>query len=198
MRSLEFWYDFGSTYAFLSAMRIEELATAADVTVTWRPFLLGPIFNAMGWSTSPFNIYPAKGDYMVRDISRIASARGLTFVMPDPFPANGLLAARVTLALQDQTDAARFSREVFRIAFSGAAARPISERDTLADILQALGLPTEALDRATQPEIKDRLRSQTAEAVTKQIFGAPFFLTADEEPFWGDDRLEHALAHAVS
>ena len=58
---LEFWYEFASTYSYLSAMRIEALAAAAGVAVAWKPFLLGPIFKAQGWDTSPFNLYPAKG-----------------------------------------------------------------------------------------------------------------------------------------
>ena len=69
---IEFWYDFASTYSYLSAMRIESLAAGAGVEIVWRPFLLGPIFRAQGWDTSPFNLYPAKGRYMVRDIERLA------------------------------------------------------------------------------------------------------------------------------
>jgi 2-hydroxychromene-2-carboxylate isomerase len=57
---LEFWYDFASTYSYLSAMRIEALAAAAGAEVAWKPFLLGPIFHAQGWTTSPFNLYPPR------------------------------------------------------------------------------------------------------------------------------------------
>ncbi len=94
---LEFWYDFASTYSYLSAMRIETLSEAAGVTVAWKPFLLGPIFAAQGWTTSPFNLYPAKGRNMVRDIERIAASRGLRFALPAKFPQNSLMAARLAL-----------------------------------------------------------------------------------------------------
>ena len=77
--------QFASTYSYLSAMRIEELAAKAGVEIVWKPFLLGPIFKGQGWDTSPFNLYPAKGKYMVRDMERIAEARGLKFRLPDPF-----------------------------------------------------------------------------------------------------------------
>jgi len=56
---LEFWYEFASTYSYLSAMRMEARVAEAGVEVAWRPFLLGPIFHAQGWNTSPFNLYPA-------------------------------------------------------------------------------------------------------------------------------------------
>ena len=72
---LVFWFDFASSYSYLSAMRIEAAARKADVAIVWRPFLLGPIFNAQGWATSPFNIYPAKGAYMWRDLARRCGAR---------------------------------------------------------------------------------------------------------------------------
>ncbi len=100
MAALEFWYEFASNYSYLSAMRIGALARTAEVRLLWRPFLLGPIFKAQGWHTSPFNLFPAKGRHMVRDMQRITEARGLNFVMPKPFPANGLPAARVAHAGQ--------------------------------------------------------------------------------------------------
>ena len=75
MARISFWYDFASTYSYLAAMRIDSLAAAAGVEVAWRPFLLGPIFKAQGWDSSPFNIYPAKGRHMVRDLERTAAAR---------------------------------------------------------------------------------------------------------------------------
>src|SRR2546422_896092 len=67
---LDFWFDFASTYSYLAAMRIGPLAETADVRVRFRPFLLGPIFKAQGWTTSPFKLYPAKGRHMWRDLER--------------------------------------------------------------------------------------------------------------------------------
>jgi 2-hydroxychromene-2-carboxylate isomerase len=102
---LEFWYDFASTYSYLSAMRIEALAARAGVEVLWKPLLLGPIFRAQGWDNSPFKIYPAKGRYMVRDMERLAAARGLLFKLPWPFPQNSLHAARLALSVSPRDGA---------------------------------------------------------------------------------------------
>ena len=76
MPKLEFWYDFASTYSYLTAIRIEDLAGTAGVEIAYRPFLLGPIFKAQGLENSPFVLNPVKGRYMARDIGRIATARG--------------------------------------------------------------------------------------------------------------------------
>src|SRR4030095_8708437 len=97
MPAFDFFYEFASTYSYITAMRIAPLAETAEVTVRWRPFLLGPIFKAQGWETSPFNLYPAKGRYMVRDCERQCAALGLVFRLPEPFPASSLLASRVAL-----------------------------------------------------------------------------------------------------
>src|SRR5271165_1062670 len=84
-------------------MRVASLAESRGVALVWRPFLLGPILADYGWRDSPFNIYPAKGRYMWRDMERICGALGLPLRRPEPFPQNSLLAARVALALDDET-----------------------------------------------------------------------------------------------
>ncbi|MGZ3324432.1 MAG: DsbA family protein, partial [Xanthobacteraceae bacterium] len=100
--ALDFWFDFASTYSYPAVVRMAALATRADVRVRFRPFLLGPIFKALGWTTSPFNLYPEKGRYMWRDLERLCADLGVPFQRPDPFPQNSLLAARVALAGLDQ------------------------------------------------------------------------------------------------
>ena len=175
-------------------MRIEAAAAAAGVAVDWKPFLLGPIFHAQGWDNSPFNIYPTKGRYMVRDLERLVAERGLRFALPKPFPQNSLLAARLALAGAEEGWIVPFTRAVFTAEFADGA--QIADRSVLASILDGLRLDSQRLlSRAEQPEIKDRLKRQTAEAQELGIFGAPSFVCGGEL-FWGDDRLEQALAWA--
>ena len=95
---LAFWYEFASSYSYLAALTIERLAEAAGVQLAWRPFLLGPIFAQQGWRDSPFNLYPAKGRYMWRDLERLCASEGLAWKRPSQFPRNSLLAARLSSA----------------------------------------------------------------------------------------------------
>jgi len=195
MAALEFWYEFGSTYSYPAAMRLERLAQEAGVAVRWRPFLLGPIFKAYGWNDSPFNIYEAKGRYMWRDLTRICEGEGIPLKLPPVrFPQNGLKAARLALVGEGEGWTPAFTRAVFLANY--AEQKDISDVETLGAILATLGVDADAaLAEASTLPIKDRLKQQTKEAAARGIFGAPSF-TIGDELFWGNDRLEAALAWA--
>ena len=192
---IDFWFDFASTYSYPAAMRIAPLAEQADVRVRFRPFLLGPIFKAQGWTTSPFNLYPTKGRHMLRDLERLCADLGLPFRRPDPFPQNSLLAARIALAGLDHDWGEAFCRALFRAEFGEG--RAIDDAAAVGEVLAGLHVdPTPALAAARSDAIKTRLRAQTEEAQRLGLFGAPSFTTADGELFWGNDRLEPALRWA--
>jgi len=195
MPKLDFWYEFASTYSYPAAMRIEPLAEAAGIEVAWRPFLLGPIFRAQGWETSPFNLQAAKGKYMWRDLARLCEDAELPpFRQPRNFPLNSLLAARVALALDD-TERPGFSRAVYLAEFSEG--KDIGDGEVIAGILSQLGHDADPLlAKAGEQAIKDKLRANTEEAQQLGIFGAPTFVLANGEMFWGNDRLEQALKWA--
>jgi 2-hydroxychromene-2-carboxylate isomerase len=192
---LDFWFDFASTYSYLAAARIRALAAAAKVRVRFRPFLLGPIFKAQGWDTSPFNLYEAKGRYMWRDMERLAAELSIPFRRPDPFPQNSLLAARVALFGLAHGWGEDFSIAVYHAQFVEDGR--IDDPNTLAEILSRLNVDADAaLEAAQSGDIKSRLRSEVEAAQQLGIFGAPSFTTSDGELFWGNDRLRPALLWA--
>jgi 2-hydroxychromene-2-carboxylate isomerase len=177
-------------------MRIGALAGEAGVKVIFRPFLLGPIFKAQGWTTSPFNLYPDKGRHMWRDLERICADLGLPFRRPDPFPQNSLLAARVALVGLRENWGEAFCGAIFRAQFGEA--REIEGPGAIADILTELNVePATALAAAQSDDNKALLRAQTEDARRRGLFGAPSFVTADGDLFWGNDRLERALRWAA-
>lgn len=193
--TLDFWYDFASTYSYLAAMRIEALAQAADIEVQWRPFLLGPIFASQGWTSSPFNLYPVKGRYMWRDLERECAKQALPLVKPDPFPQNSLNAARIAIAGREEGWTPAFTKALYRAGFGEG--KPISDEGVLTAALRNADIdPSVALTSARSAEVKGRLRAETELAKSLGIFGAPTFVTGDGELFWGNDRLEDAIAWA--
>src|SRR3954466_8393372 len=179
--SLDFWFDFASTYSYPAAARIGPLAAAAGIAVRFRPFLLGPIFKAQGWTSSPFNLYPAKGRNMWRDLEREAARLGLPPVTrPNPFPQNSLSAPRVATYGADQDWLVPFSKAVYETAF--AKGRSIAEPAAVAAILDGLGLDGTQIVKAASGEAnKSRLRVAGEEARSRGIYGAPTFLTDDGE-----------------
>lgn len=190
----EFWFEFASTYCYPAAMCIEEKAARHGIRVEWKPFLLGPIFAAQGWGDSPFNLYPAKGRYMWRDLERLCARRGLSLRHPSQFPRGSVLATRVALIASGEPWLPAFVRAVYHANF--AEDRNIGDRAVIAELLDRLGLPPDAwLSHAESPLAKDGLRAQTEEAQRRGLFGAPSFCVGDEL-FWGGDRLEHAFEWA--
>jgi len=193
--TLDFWFEFASTYSYPAAMRIAALARERGAAVRWRPFLLGPVFKAQGWDTSPFNIYPAKGRYMWRDLARVCEGLGLPFTRPAVFPQNTILASRVALVAFAEGWGEDFSRAVYTAEFGEG--RDIGAPETVARVLAALGKDAQAaMAQAQAEENKLALRKNTEEAQGLGVFGAPSFVTADGELFWGNDRLEAALEWA--
>jgi 2-hydroxychromene-2-carboxylate isomerase len=167
------------------------------VSVSWRAFLLGPIFAEQGWEDSPFNLYPAKGQYMWRDLERICETQGVPFRRPSEFPRSGLLAARVASRFSGSAWLPGFVRTVYRANF--AEDLEISSEATIARCLAAASgeEPAALIAEAQSPAAKALLRARTEEAARLGIFGAPSFLVGGEL-FWGNDRLEDALSWAVT
>ena len=198
------WFDFASTYSYLTLQRAETLAAAAGVSLQFRPFLLGPIFGAQGWSTSPFLVYPAKGAFMMRDMQRRAAARGLPFKQPPTFPVNSSLAGKWGVAALAAAPGPAAAGERFCVRVSRAhwgEGRDIAEAAELSACAEDVGLDPEAIAAsAATPDIRPRLRQNTETAQALGIFGAPSVTVERDgaaELFWGDDQFEDALSWAV-
>lgn len=191
---IEFWFEFGSPYSYLSVMRIEAAARQRGVRIVWKPFLLGPIFRALGMETSPFLLQKEKGAYVWQDLARQCRKYGLDWVRPSTFPRLGVLPARIALLAAEEPWVGAFCRRVMALNF--VRDEDINQADRLEPILAELGLPATALLRAAQDEpSKARLREQTEAARARGIFGAPIFFVGTEM-FWGNDRLDDALLSA--
>jgi 2-hydroxychromene-2-carboxylate isomerase len=191
--AIEFWFDFGSNYSYLSVMRIEETASRLGVTIQWRPFLLGPIFKSFGWTTSPFVVQTWKTEYVWRDMERECRKYRLAWTRPTTFPRASLLPARVALIGAEKPWMGEFCRRIMQVNF--VADRDIDSAGCVSEVLAQIGLRAqEIIDEAQGEANKLRLRNQTELARTKGIFGAPTFFVG-EDMFWGNDRLDDALAY---
>jgi 2-hydroxychromene-2-carboxylate isomerase len=192
---IEFWFEFGSNYSYLSAMRIEDEASRRGLRIVWKPFLLGPILRALGMENSPFVLQKEKGAYVWQDMVRQCRKYGLQWVRPSVFPRLGVLPLRVALLGADQPWIGAFCRRVMELNF--VLDQDINHPERLAPILMDLNLPaSDILDQAQAEPTKTKLREQTEQARIRGIFGAPTFFVGTEM-FWGNDRLDDALEVAA-
>ena len=194
---IEIWFEFGSCYSYLSVMRIEQAAALHGIRVVWKPMLLGPIFRALGFSNAPFLIQKEKFAYVQMDMARQCRKHGLPqWTPPTVFPRLGVLPLRIVLVGDGAPWIGAFCREVMTLNY--VLDQDINETAPMTKILDALGLPAHDIVAQAQSEpVKARLREQTDQARERGIFGAPTFFVGTEM-FWGDDRLDDALSHALA
>lgn len=193
---MTFWFEYGSTYTWLTVARLPALARARGVQVDWRPFLLAPIFRHHGLTQGPFLGHPPKLKYMWRDLERRAAAHGVPYRRPSVYPPNTLLTARIGTLAATQGWCDAFTTEVFRLHWTEDVS--IGTDDNLKRALAALDKDPEATILAAQSESnKALLRAVTDGAEALGIFGSPSF-TIGDELFWGDDRLDDAVNFALA
>lgn len=193
-KTIEFWFEFGSNYSYLSVMRIEELAKANGVSIVWKPFLLGPIFKSFGWDTSPFVLQKEKGAYMWQDMERQCRKYGLRWTKPTTFPRMAVLPMRIAILGSDEPWIGGFSRRVMTMNFAEDV--DINSADSMTQVLTSLGLDAaDVINKAQSDDNKLRLRHQTEDAKALGIFGAPAFMVGDQM-YWGNDRLDDAIQDA--
>jgi 2-hydroxychromene-2-carboxylate isomerase len=191
MAQIDFWYSIGSTYTYLSVMRLDAIAAEANAVFRWRPFNVREIMREM--NNSPFVNKPIKAAYMWRDIERRARIHGLSPRLPATYPLADLARAnRVAVIGAREGWCAAYTKETYRRWFE-AGELAGSEPNISASVAAAGADPEAVLARADGMEGVDGLATATDEARKLGIFGSPNFIV-DGELFWGDDRLGEALA----
>ena len=188
MKIVEFFFDVGSPAAYLAWTQLPHLCRQAGGSIDYKPMLLGGVFQATG-NQSPMMV-PAKGKYMQDDLARHAQRYGVPFRHNSHFPINTLTLMRGATAVQ-MHDPARFADyvdAVYRAIWVDG--KNMNDPQVVAGVLQAAGFnPATLVAQASEPEVKDRLKAVTQDAVARGVFGAPSFFV-DGHLYWGQDRLD--------
>jgi len=187
-KTVEFWFDVGSPAAYLAWHRLPKIAQQTGAAIDYRPMLLGGVFQATS-NQSPMMV-PAKGKWMQRDLERFAQRDGTAFRHNPHFPINTLTLMRgaVGLQMREPDRMQPYVDAMFRAIW--ADEKNMNDPQTVGGVLHEAGFDAAALLALTaDPEVKDRLKAVTAEAVQRGIFGAPTFFI-DGEMYWGQDRLD--------
>lgn len=193
MPTIDFWFSIGSTYTYLTVMRICDVAHQADVEIRYRPFNVRTIMIEQ--DNIPFANKPVKTAYMWRDIERRAAGYGLPIRTPAPYPLQNLeLANRIAILGLGEGWGDAYIHETYRFWFQEG--HPAGDRANLDLALAAAGQPAgQVIGRAGSAEVGAELVAQTRQAKSIGVFGSPTFVV-DGEVFWGDDRLDDAVAWA--
>ena len=191
MDGIDFWFSIGSTYSYLTVMRLSAVEAAQGVAFDWRPFDVRSIM--LEQDNIPFAKKPVKAAYMWRDIARRAAGYWLPARLPAPYPLEDLARAnRVALVGMCEGWGRDYVVETYRIWFQEG--QPAGSEPNLGKSLRRIGQdPERVTGLADAPESKRALAQETEAAKAAGIFGSPSFVVG-AEVFWGDDRLEDAIA----
>jgi 2-hydroxychromene-2-carboxylate isomerase len=187
-KTVEFFFDVGSPAAYLAWTQLPRIGADAGARIDYRPMLLGGVFQATG-NHSPATI-PAKGRYMNVDLQRFAGRYGVPFSHNPFFPINTLTLMRIVTALQmrDEEQMRRCTDALFRAMWVDG--KDMNDAGVVGQVLQAAGFdPADLLAQAGSPQVKERLKAVTQDAVERGVFGAPTFFVGSQM-FWGQDRLD--------
>ena len=191
MKEIEFWFSIGSTYTYLSVMRLAEVSQETGVSFSWQPFSVRKIMREM--DNIPFSpTKQAKVEYMWRDIERRAHGYGFSANVPAPYPLQELdLANRVAVLAMQEGWCEDYVRETYRLWFIDGheAGSDVNLTQTLSEIGQD---KLRVLELSCSSDLEAAYLNQTENAKQAGIFGSPSFIV-DGELFWGDDRLEDAI-----
>jgi len=190
---VSFYFDLGSPYAYLTAMRI---GTVLREPAEWRPILLGGLYRLTGRSSWALGDYRRRQTGMA-EIERRARDCGLPPIRwPDPWPSDYVFAMRATTFAFAEGAGREFTVCAYRHAFEGGADLALPHH--VLEAARDAGLDPDRVEAAAgDPAIKQALRDATDAAHERGVIGVPTIAIGDEL-FWGDDRLEDAAAHLRS
>ncbi len=195
MKSVEFYFDLGSPYSYLAYYRLLQMAEQQEIQIVYKPILLGGVFKATG-NRSPIEI-PVKGAYSILDMQRWAEYYQIPMQMNPHFPMNTLTLMRILTGVQ-LLHLEKFE-QVLKLLFDAMFGTPqnLNEPTVLAEVLKPSGFSVEDIMSMVQSEVvKQKLITETEQAIQRGIFGAPTFFVGDEM-YWGQDRL-HFVEQALN
>ena len=195
MKSVEFYFDLGSPYSYLAYYRLLQIAEQQEIQIVYKPILLGGVFKATG-NRSPIEI-PVKGAYSILDMQRWAEYYQIPMQMNPHFPMNTLTLMRILTGVQ-LLHLEKFE-QVLKLLFDAMFGTPqnLNELTVLAEVLKPSGFSVEDIMSMVQSDVvKQKLITETEQAIQRGIFGAPTFFVGDEM-YWGQDRL-HFVEQALN
>ena len=192
-KTIDFYFDFVSPYTFISFQQIKSLKFKQDFKFRLKPILLGGLHN-LHKITAPAFI-PAKAKFMIRDCKMVSEKHKISFKFNSYFPIKTVDLMRGVIIAEDDGIANNYIDKIFEAMW--VSGLNLNDQDVIDKILKNLQINPKTFSlRILNQNIKDDLKKRTQEAYEKGVFGAPTFLV-NNKIFWGQDRLEYALAESL-
>ena len=192
-KTIDFYFDFVSPYTFISFQQIKSLKFKQDFKFRLKPILLGGLHN-LHKITAPAFI-PAKAKFMIRDCKMVSEKHKINFKFNSYFPIKTVDLMRGVIIAEDDGIANNYIDKIFEAMW--VSGLNLNDQDVIDKILKNLQINPKTFSlRILNQNIKDDLKKRTQEAYEKGVFGAPTFLV-NNKIFWGQDRLEYALAESL-
>ena len=186
-KSVEFFFDYVSSYSYLADYR---LSSFRNIEIIYRPMLLGAVMQAT--NNKPPGTIPSKGNYIAKDLELWSQHYGIPFRMNSIFPQNTLKALRLAIVCQQDNCFQVIHQALFEAMFVHNL--DISDVDILKNLINQQQLNSDQLiEKLSENTIKDELKRNTNEAISRGAFGAPTFFINDEM-FFGNDRSDFIKA----
>ncbi len=187
----EFFFDISSPWTYIAFHNVRPIAAEYNVTIEWRPILVGGIFNTINPSVYEFraNPVPAKLAYRDKDIADWARAPGLPLVWePKVFPVNSVKAMRGCLVAERTGRLVDLADVFFNLYW--AEDRDISQDEVLALGCERIGFDQKIFfDGINEPAVKQQLKDNTEELMRRGGFGTPTMFVNKDDMYFGNDRL---------
>ncbi len=191
MAELECFFDCSSPWTYFAFESLLRMHDDIGVTISWRPILVGGVFNAVNPSVYESRERPiqAKVAYSEKDQRDWARYLGLPMLYrPSVFPVNSVKAMRACIVLEPEGNLVRFARETFKAYWIDD--QDISQVPVLTALCHKLGFdPATLLAAIDRPAAKDALRANTRELIERGGFGSPTIFVGGDDMYFGNDRI---------
>lgn len=188
MSHVDYFFGTLSPYAYLAGTRLEDIAAKHGATITYKPLDLIALFARTG-GTPPADRHESRKAYRLQELRRQSAKTGLQFnLQPAHWPTNPAPSSFAIIAAQAEGggDMGRLVHSIGRACW--AEEKNIAEEAVVRDCLTQAGFDPDLADKGlwTGADIYEK---NLEEAVNRGVFGAPFYISDEDERFWGQDRL---------
>jgi 2-hydroxychromene-2-carboxylate isomerase len=191
MPTIDYYISLNSPWTYLGSARFAAIAKKHDCTVNVKPAKFAEVFAKTG-GLPLVKRAPERRAYRLMDLKRWRDHLGVPInIEPKYFPSDEAPGTRLVLAAKLQgKDAHRLATEIGKALWE--MEQSIAEPAALAAAAERAGLDAEAIRKAgpSDAELDGMHDELTAEAIKRGVFGAPSYVLASGEIFWGQDRLE--------